>query len=130
MKAWMCGSNFEPQDIHAQLPESCKSIVMHAMTINTSEKSDIIAKTTKRKGPNGKEIEEPVVSKDGKTLEAYSGNATECAMLKLVNLMGGFNGNVSLTATICVSCTSALRHFPVQDFIAPLHYDISCTIVF
>jgi Ca2+-transporting ATPase len=97
MKAWMCGSNFEPQDIHAQLPESCKSIVMHAMTINTSEKTDIVAKTTKRKGPNGQDIEEPVRTKEGTVMEAYSGNATECAMLKLVNLMGGFSGDVSFT---------------------------------
>jgi hypothetical protein len=32
---------------------------------------------------------------NGQVMEAYSGNATECAMLKFVNLIGGFAGNVS-----------------------------------
>jgi magnesium-transporting ATPase (P-type) len=95
MKAWVCGSAFEPSEISGKLPDSCKSIVMHAMTINTSEKTDIVAKTTKRKGPNGVDIEEPVRTKEGAVMEAYSGNATECAMLKLVNLMGNFAGDVS-----------------------------------
>ena len=53
-----------------------------------------MAKTAKRKGPNGKEVEE-VVMNNGQVMEAYSGNATECAMLKFVNLIGGFAGNVS-----------------------------------
>jgi Ca2+ transporting ATPase len=91
MRAWVGGEQLEPKEVAAKVSEKLKNTIMAAMTINTSDKTDIVAKTMK-KMVDGKDVEE-VVRLEGKVLEAYSGNATECAMIKMVNVLGNFTGD-------------------------------------
>uniref|UniRef100_A0A7S0ETC5 Calcium-transporting ATPase n=1 Tax=Hanusia phi TaxID=3032 RepID=A0A7S0ETC5_9CRYP len=91
MKCWASGASSDPASMRSS-KEKLKELMSAAMTINTSEKTDIVAKTQKRKDKTGAEVQE-VVKLDGKVVEAYSGNATECAMLKFVNLLHGFSGD-------------------------------------
>mmetsp|Transcript_6507 Transcript_6507/g.15343 ORF Transcript_6507/g.15343 Transcript_6507/m.15343 type:complete len:1163 (-) Transcript_6507:181-3669(-) len=90
MRTWIAGEQMEPKEVAGKVSEKLREKMMAAMTINTSDKTDIVAKTMK-KMVDGKDVEE-VVRLEGKVMEAYSGNATECAMIKLVNVLGEFKG--------------------------------------
>jgi magnesium-transporting ATPase (P-type) len=82
-----------------------KELMQVGKTINTSEKTDLSAKVKETKamkqvpscfGLSSKSVvdqdappkKEHVKMPDGKLTMAYSGNATECAMLKMVNQLG------------------------------------------
>mmetsp|Transcript_24048 Transcript_24048/g.60400 ORF Transcript_24048/g.60400 Transcript_24048/m.60400 type:complete len:1187 (+) Transcript_24048:108-3668(+) len=93
MQSWVAGSICDPKSVGGKYSDEVKSSISHAMTINTSEKTDIVPKTNK-KVVDGKEVEEPVIDPNtGKHMIAYSGNATECALIKFVNQLNGFSGN-------------------------------------
>eukprot|EP00286_Rhodomonas_abbreviata_P007986 CAMPEP_0181334288 /NCGR_PEP_ID=MMETSP1101-20121128/26162_1 /TAXON_ID=46948 /ORGANISM="Rhodomonas abbreviata, Strain Caron Lab Isolate" /LENGTH=1182 /DNA_ID=CAMNT_0023444219 /DNA_START=304 /DNA_END=3852 /DNA_ORIENTATION=- len=88
MSVWVAGKKLEPKNVSGVGAE-IKDMMMAAMTLNTSEKTDIVSKK-KMKG----DVEEVVMDdRTGKPLEAYSGNPTECAMLKFVNLLGDYQGD-------------------------------------
>ncbi|EKX34203.1 hypothetical protein GUITHDRAFT_119620 [Guillardia theta CCMP2712] len=93
MDCWIAGKPGKPEDMKGGLSTDLKELLCAAMTINTSEKTDLVAKTTRKKGSDGREVQE-VVKLDGKTVVAYSGNATECALLKLVNFLFDYRGEV------------------------------------
>ncbi|EKX39660.1 hypothetical protein GUITHDRAFT_114157 [Guillardia theta CCMP2712] len=91
MKCWAADSSSDPSSMRSA-KEKLKELMCAAMTINTSEKTDIVAKIQKKKDKSGAEVQE-IVKLDGRVVEAYSGNATECAMLKFVNLLHDFRGD-------------------------------------
>jgi hypothetical protein len=79
------------------------------MTINTSEKTDLVKKVNEKKamkkvptcfGLSSKAVPDSSAQKivedvmhQGKKVMAYSGNATECAMLKMVNQLDNYQGD-------------------------------------
>jgi len=87
MKVCVAGEQMNPKDVGQRASKDLKDVMMSGMTCNSSEKTDIVAKK-KQKGDK----EEVMRDEQGRALEAYSGNPTECAMLKFVNALGAFSG--------------------------------------
>ena len=108
MKTYVAGKQMDPEAVKAAVQPAMKTLVQAAMTINTSEKSDLIVKQEEKKPlqwtgmwpfrvqtpiPGAKTTFERVKDPNtGKGMLDYSGNATECAMLKMVNQLDEFNG--------------------------------------
>jgi Ca2+ transporting ATPase len=84
MNCWTAGEVMQPSSVASKVDGSLKKVIQDAMTINTSEKTDLVALEDKA----GK-----VVKVDGKVQMKYSGNMTECAMLKFVNELDAFKGD-------------------------------------
>jgi magnesium-transporting ATPase (P-type) len=105
MKTFVAGEQMTPDKVAKAVDPGMKELMQLGMTINTSEKTDLIAKVKETKamkqvpscfGLSSKSVvdqdappkKEHVKMPDGKLTMAYSGNATECAMLKMVNQLG------------------------------------------
>ena len=108
MKAYVAGEQMDPGTVASSVDKGMKELIAHGMTINTSEKTDLVAKTNEKKKmkkeptclglmskdvPDGNEKIIEVVKLNGKTQIAYSGNATECAMIRMVNQLYDYQGD-------------------------------------
>ena len=108
MKAYVAGEQMDPGTVANSVDKGMKELIAHGMTINTSEKTDLVAKTNEKKKmkkeptclglmskdvPDGNEKIIEVVKLNGKTQIAYSGNATECAMIRMVNQLYDYQGD-------------------------------------
>ena len=108
MKTYVAGSQMDPGAVKQAVTPEMKELIQHGMTINTSEKTDLVAKIKEKKAMKKVSTmcglssrEEPDKTKppvieiqklNGKTITAYSGNATECAMIRMVNDLDNYNG--------------------------------------
>ena len=108
MRTYVAGKQMAPNDVAAAVTPEMKELMQLGMTINTSEKTDLVKKVNEKKAmkkvpiwfglrskkvvdTQAKPIQE-VVRLDGKAVMSYSGNATECAMLKMVNQLDKYQG--------------------------------------
>jgi Ca2+ transporting ATPase len=108
MKTYVIGEQMDPAAVKDKVTPDMKNLIQASMTINTSEKSDLIVKQEEKKpmqwtGMFPFRVQTPVPGaqsffervkdpRTGKGMLDYSGNATECAMLKMVNQLDAFDG--------------------------------------